>query len=89
MAIEEVIDRAVQTNQEIEIEYCTRAGNVFTCRIADIRFSSYDGGMYIQALRLDINEERTFKVSRIQKVNGHCFTHIYWNQLGDDFKRIY
>ena len=58
MAIEEVIDRAVQTNQEIEIEYCTRAGNVFTCRIADIRYSSYYGGMYIQALRLDINEEQ-------------------------------
>ena len=89
MCIEEVIDRAIMFRQTIEIEYCTRNGNVFTCRIADIRFSSYYGGMYICAFRLDIRQERTFKVSRIQKVNGHCFTHIYWNQLGDDFKRIY
>ena len=89
MAIEEVIDRAVQLGLEIEIEYCTRAGNVFTCRIADIRYSSYYGGMYIFAYRLDIRQERTFKVSRIQKVNGHRFTHIYWNQIGDDFKRMY
>ncbi len=89
MAIEEVIDRAVQTNQEIEIEYCTRAGNVFTCRIADIRYSSYYGGMYIQAFRLDMGEERTFKVSRILSVNGHSFSRILWKQIGDDFKRIY
>ena len=49
MSIEEVIDRAVQLNQEIEIEYCTRNGRVFTCRIADIKYSNYYGGMYIQA----------------------------------------
>ena len=89
MSIEEVIDRAVQQNQEIEIEYCTRNGRVFTCRIADIRYSNYYGGMYIQAYRLDMGEERTFKVSRILSVNGHCFTRIFWNQIGDEFKRIY
>ena len=89
MSIEEVIDRAVQQNQEIEIEYCTRAGRVFTCRIADIRYSSYYGGMYIFAFRMDIRQDRTFKVSRIQKVNGHCFSRIFWNQIGDEFKRIY
>ena len=89
MSIEEVIDRAVQLNQEIEIEYCTRNGRVFTCRIADISYSSYYGGMYIYAYRLDIKQERTFKVSSIQKVNGHAFSRIFWNQIGDDFKRIY
>ena len=89
MSIEEVIDRAVQLNQEIEIEYCTRAGRVFTCRIADIRYLSYYGGMYIFAFRMDIRQDRTFKVSRIQKVNGHCFSRIFWNQIGDEFKRIY
>ena len=89
MSIEEVIDRAVQMNKEIEIEYCTRNGRVFTCRIADIRYSNYYGGMYIQAYRLDIREERTFKVSRIMNVNGHCFSRIFWDQIGDDFKRIY
>ena len=89
MCIEEVIDRAIMSRQTIEIEYCTRNGKVFSCRIADFEYSSYYGGGYIQAYRIDIGEERTFKVSRIQKVNGHCFTHIYWNQVGDDFKRIY
>lgn len=89
MSIEEVIDRAVQMNQEIEIEYCTRNGRVFTCRIADIKYSNYYGGMYIQACRLDMREERTFKVCRIMSVNGHCFSRIFWDQIGDDFNRIY
>ena len=98
MAIEEVIDRAVQMDQEIEIEYCTRNGKVFTCRISDIRYSNYYGGMYIQAYRLDMGEERTFKISRIMStfkisrimsVNGHSFSRIHWKQIGDDFKRIY
>ena len=89
MSIEEIIDMAVLLNQEIEIEYCTRNGRVFTCRIADIRYSNYYGGLYIQAFRLDMGEERTFKVSRILSVNGHAFSRIFWKQIGDDFKRIY
>ena len=88
MSIEEVIDRAVMTRQTIEIEYCTRHGRVFTCKISDIVYSSYYGGSYILAYRQDIQEDRTFKISRIQKVNGHSFTHIYWNQIGDNFNRI-
>ena len=88
MSIEEVIDRAITLQQTIEIEYCTRAGNVFTCKISDIVYSRYYGGDYIQAIRLDINEERTFKVSRIMKVNGHSFSRIFWNQIGDNFNRI-
>ena len=89
MAIEEVIDRAVMLGQTIEIEYCTRSGSVFTCKISDIVYSQYYGGGYIQAYREDLGEERTFKVSRILKVNGHSFTRIYWNQIGDTFNRIY
>lgn len=88
MAIEEVIDRAVQLRQTIEIEYCTRSGRVFTCLISDIIYSRYYGGQYILAYCLDINEERTFKISRIQKVNGHSFSRIFWNQIGDNFNRI-
>ena len=88
MAIEEIIDRAVQLRQTIEIEYCTRSGRVFTCQIADIVYSNFYGGGYIQAIRLDIKEERTFKVSRIMKVNGHSFSRIFWNQIGDNFNRI-
>ena len=88
MAIEEVIDRAVRLGQTIEIEYCTRSGRVFTCVISDIVYSQYYGGGYIQAFRLDMEEDRTFKVSRILKVNGHSFSRIFWNQLGDSFYRI-
>ncbi|MBP5777717.1 MAG: hypothetical protein J6W56_09240 [Prevotella sp.] len=88
MAIEEVIDRAVMFEQTIEIEYCTRSGHVFSCVISDIVYSQYYGGGYIQAIRQDIKEERTFKVSRIQKVNGHSFSRIFWNQIGDNFNRI-
>lgn len=32
MAIEEVIQRAVMLKQTIEIEYCTRSGNIFHAR---------------------------------------------------------
>ena len=88
MTIEEVVDRAVMLRQTIEIEYCTRSGSVFTCRISDIVYSQYYGGGYIQAFREDMGEDRTFKVSRILKVNGHSFSRIYWNQIGDSFNRI-
>lgn len=88
MTIEEVIDRAVMLRQTIEIEYCTRSGSVFTCKISDIVYSQYYGGGYIQAFREDMGEDRTFKVSRIMKVNGHSFSRIYWNQIGDSFNRI-
>jgi predicted DNA-binding transcriptional regulator YafY len=88
MAIEEIIDDAIRMRQTIEIEYCTRSGRVFTCEITDIIYSHYYGGGYILAYRKDIGEERTFKVSRIQKVNGHSFSRIYWNQIGDRFNRI-
>lgn len=88
MAIEEVIDRAVMLNQTIEIEYCTRSGSVFRCVITDIIYSNYYGGGYIRAFRMDLGEERTFKISRIQKVNGHSFSRLYWNQIGDEFKRV-
>lgn len=88
MSIEEVIDRAVEQNQTIEIEYCTRNGRVFTCRISDIEYSRYYGGLYIQAYRQDLKADRTFKISRILSVNGHSFSRIFWNQIGDNFNRI-
>lgn len=88
MAIEEVIDRAVILNQTIEIEYCTRSGRVFTCMICDIEYSRYYGGHYIVAYRMDIEADRTFKISRIMKVNGNSFSRIFWNQIGDNFNRI-
>jgi predicted DNA-binding transcriptional regulator YafY len=89
MTIEEVIDRVVQFRQTINIEYCTRSGKVFTCEITNIGYSNYYGGGYIVAYRTDMGEDRTFKVSRILSVNGHSFSRIFWQQIGNDFKRIY
>ena len=85
MSIEEVIDRVIMSQQTIEIEYCTRSGHIFTCEITDIGYSRY----YIVARRTDIDEDRTFKVSRIMSVNGHSFSRIFWQQIGGEFKRIY
>ena len=89
MAIEEVIDRAIRLKDSIVIEYCTRSGMIITCRISNIDYSNYNGGGYIQAYREDIEADRTFKICRILKVNGHAFRHVFWRQIGDDFKRIY
>ena len=89
MTIEEVIDRTVQFRQTINIEYRTRSGKVFTCEITNIGYSNYYGGGYIVACRTDTGEDRTFKISRILSVNGHSFSRIFWQQIGDDFKRIY
>lgn len=89
MSIEEYIDRAIISQQTLEIEYCTRNGKVFTCEITNIGYSNYYGGEYIVAYRTDMGEDRTFKVSRILSINGHSFSRIFWQQIGDDFKRIY
>ena len=89
MSIEEYIDRAIISQQTLEIEYCTRNGKVFTCEITKIGYSNYYGGEYIVAYRTDMGEDRTFKVSRILSINGHSFSRIFWQQIGDDFKRIY
>ena len=89
MCIEEVIDRAIYSRQTIEIEYCTRNGKVFSCKITNISYSNYYGGGYIVAYRTDMGEDRTFKVCRILSVNGHSFSRIFWQQIGDEFKRIY
>ena len=88
MSIEEMIDRAVVLRQTIVIEYCTRSGRVFSCEITDIEYSRYYGGGYILARRTDIDEDRTFKVSRILKVNGHSFSRIFWQQIGGHFNRM-
>ena len=88
MTIEEVIHRAVVMRLTIEIEYITRSGSQFRCCISDIRYSSYRDGGYIEAFREDMNVWRIFKISRILKVNGHSFTRIFWNQIGDNFNRI-
>lgn len=88
MAIEEIIHRAVVLRETIKIEYCTRKGAVITCHINNIEYSRNYGAMYIEAFCLNVEEDRTFKISRIMKVNDHSFSRIFWNQIGDNFNRI-
>ena len=88
MAIEEIIYRAVVLRETIRIEYCTRKGTVITCHINNIEYSRKYGAMYIEAFCLNVEEDRTFKISRIMKVNDHSFSRIFWNQIGDNFNRI-
>ena len=88
MAIEEIIHRAVVLREIIKIEYCTRKGTVITCHINNIEYSRKYGAMYIEAFCLNVEEDRTFKISRIMKVNDHSFSRIFRNQIGDNFNRI-
>ena len=37
---------------------------------------------------MDMDEYRIFKISRILKVNGHSFSRIFWDQIGDNFNVI-
>ena len=68
MTIEEIIHRAVVLRETIKIEYCTRKGTVITCHINNIEYSRKYGAMYIEAFCLNVEEDRTFKISRI--MNG-------------------
>lgn len=88
MTIEEVIHRAVVLRLTIEIQYCTRRGNVYSFHIYNIMYSRRYGAMYIEAFCLEMEEDRTFKISRIMMVNGHSFSRIFWNQIGDNFSVI-
>ena len=88
MTIEEIIHRAVVLRETIKIEYFTRKGTVITCHINNIEYSRKYGAMYIEAFCLNVEEDRTFKISRIMKVNDHSFSRIFWNQIGDNFNRI-
>lgn len=65
MTIEEVIHRAVVLRLTIEIQYCTRRGNVYSFHINNIMYSRRYGSMYIEAFCLEVEEDRTFKISRI------------------------
>ncbi len=88
MTIEEVIHKAVVLKLTIEIEYCTRMGDVYSFHINNIMYSRSYGAMYIEAFCLEVEKNRTFKISRILKVNGHSFSRIFWNQIGDNFNVI-
>ena len=86
MTIEEVIDKTVRLQEKIEIEYCTRNGREFTCHLEHVHYSPTYGGLYIEAFCIDWDETRTFKISRIQKVNGHGYNRIAWKAINNVYK---
>ncbi len=86
MTIEEVVDRTVQLQEKIEIDYCTRSGRELTCLLTNVRYSPTYGGLYIEAFCINWGTTRTFKVSRIQRINGHSYNCIPWKAVGNEYK---
>ena len=86
MTIEEVVDRTVQLQEKIEIDYCTRSGREFTCLLENVRYSSFYGGLYIEAFCTNWGETRTFKINRILRVNGHGYNRIDWRAINNEYK---
>ncbi|MBQ9636329.1 MAG: hypothetical protein IJV36_00340 [Prevotella sp.] len=86
MTIEEVIDRTVRLQEAIEIEYCTRSGRECVCHITHVHYSDYYGGQYIDAFCTNWGTTCTFKVNRIQKINGHGYNCIAWKAIANEYK---
>ena len=86
MTIEEVIDRVVRLQESIEIEYCTRSGRELICQLADVHYSACYGGLYIDAFCTNWGTTCTFRISRIQKINGHGYRRIGWKAIGNEYR---
>ena len=64
----------------------TRSGRELSCRLTDVQYSNYYGGQYIEAFCTNWGTTRTFKISRIQRVNGHGYNRIDWKSIGNEYK---
>lgn len=73
MSIKEYIDQAIKDGKSITISYVKYGGEFSTRKISDIKYSDEFGPDYISAYCHLRNENRTFKISRIQKVDGITF----------------
>ena len=70
MSIKEYIDQAIKEGKSVTISYMKYGGELSTRKISDIKYSDEFGLDYISAYCHLRNENRTFKISRIQKVDG-------------------
>lgn len=70
MSIKEYIDQAIKKGKSVTISYIKYGGELSTRKISDIKYSDEFGSDYISAYCHLRNENRTFKISRIQKVDG-------------------
>lgn len=74
MSLKEYIDQAIKDGRSITISYVKYGGEFSTRKISDIKYSDEFGPDYISAYCHLRNENRTFKISRIQKVDGITFS---------------
>ena len=70
MSIKEYIDQAIKEGKSVTISYIKYGGELSTRKISDIKYSDEFGSDYISAYCHLRNENRTFKISRIQNVDG-------------------
>lgn len=75
--VEKEINKAIETNSTIEIEYCKYNGEISVRIISDIEYSSEFGAGYISAYCHTRKEQRTFKMSRIRKINNQSYDQIH------------
>lgn len=70
MTVKEYIDQAIKEGKSVTISYVKYGGELSTRKISDIKYSEEFGPDYICAYCHMREEDRTFKISRIQKVDG-------------------
>lgn len=70
MTIQEYIRQAIAEQKDITIEYIKYDGTKSMRTLSNVRYSDEYGNSYITAYCHKRNEERTFKISRIQSVDG-------------------
>jgi predicted DNA-binding transcriptional regulator YafY len=66
--INEDIQRAIDIDAIIEIEYTKYDGTTSVRRLSEVQYSDKYGNTHIQAFCHSRNEQRTFKISRISRV---------------------
>lgn len=80
MTIREYIEQAIAENRAIEIEYVKYDGTGSKRQVSDLSYSDEYGDDYIVGFCHLRNEYRTFKISRIRKIDGKSF-HTISNNL--------
>lgn len=70
MEIKEYLDKAIRDDKTVIIEYIKYGGEYSKRKISEIQYSEEFGEDYIDAFCYKRGEKRTFKISRIQSIDG-------------------
>lgn len=73
MTIREYLDRAIAEGRTIEIEYVKYDGTYSTRKVSNLSYSDEFGSDYIAGHCHLRDADRTFKISRIRKIDGKSF----------------